>query len=216
MWRRIWTNTGRPAWAATPPDLGACQSALRWLEKHTRPHPAAHGYIPGRSVVTALTPHLGCAYLAHLDIVSFFPSTTEQMVVQGLLACQRQRIEAEAIAAICCHRRRLPVGACTSPWLSNLACIGLDTALSGYRSYTRYSDQILVSSQSPLDEGWIRDQIKDAGYRVNERKSVLLVRGRTEMRVMGWVIGEDRIRRPREARKAERSKRFNEEKKSGS
>lgn len=115
-----------------------------------------HGFVQNRSVVTNARAHIGRPYVLNIDIEKFFPSIELNRVVGVLVAVGVDRDVASAIAELCCYREALPQGAPTSPILSNMACYNLDKsfmAFSRHRQlrYTRYADDITLSSNSGLE-----------------------------------------------------------------
>jgi hypothetical protein len=79
----------------------------------------------------------------------------------------------------------LPQGAPTSPQLANLVAYSLDRRLTGLAdrfgaSYTRYVDDLTFSGGSKLRAGrsrfieLVEDVVRDEGFRVNDRKTVVL------------------------------------------
>ena len=47
-------------------------------------HPASHGFVPGRSILTNAQPHAGRRFVLNLDLCDFFPSTSVGRVVAVL------------------------------------------------------------------------------------------------------------------------------------
>jgi len=80
--------------------------------------------------------------------------------------------------------RALPQGACTSPAISNLVSRRLDARLSGVArklgwTYTRYADDLTLSSKGPTDKiGYLLARVRhiaaDEGFEVNEAKTRVL------------------------------------------
>ncbi len=122
--------------------------------------PIAHGYVPGRSALTAADVHVGADVLVQLDLAAFFPSVTfgrvaatyellgysppVARILAGLStnAAPRAVLRARPLSSSVSisdrwHADRrlaaphLPQGAPTSPALANLACYRLDQRLAG-------------------------------------------------------------------------------------
>ncbi|MBB3326783.1 reverse transcriptase family protein [Microlunatus antarcticus] len=121
-------------------------------------HPAAHGFVRGRSAVTHARTHVGAASVVCLDLRSFFTSITVGRVNGLFRGLGYPEAVAWALACLCTHQtpvavlgrmppggseaarawlrsslraRHLPQGAPTSPALANLACFTLDRRLAG-------------------------------------------------------------------------------------
>ncbi len=122
-------------------------------------HPAAHGFVPGRSAVTNASMHVGAPAVLCLDLRTFFATITAPRVNGIVTSMGYSESVAWTLAALCTHQtpafvlaqmpaggdssqrhllrsrlrtRHLPQGAPTSPILANLACFGLDQRLGGY------------------------------------------------------------------------------------
>jgi len=141
-------------------------------------HPAAHGFVPGRSPHTFAAPHVGQRMVIRLDVMSFFASVTAPRVYGLLRAAGFPEPVAHVLTGLCTTRtpsdvlRRaparvpnrdlrlallrtphLPQGAPTSPALANLCGFRLDRRLAGLaRSYglryTRYADDLAFSGNT--------------------------------------------------------------------
>lgn len=151
--------------------------------------PSAMGFVPGRSIVTNASVHIGSQTIFNCDIKDFFPSITKAMVRQALtIELKPYNPSREIINMICSlvtaprpdGIEALPQGAPTSPFISNLVMKPLDrqlTALakeSGLR-YTRYADDLTFSSISgkSLKTNDILSIIEKSGLTINNRKSKL-------------------------------------------
>jgi len=122
-------------------------------------HPAAHGFVPGRGVLTGARAHVGAAVVVSADLAAFFASVTAGRVHRTLRALGHPEAVAHLLTGLCTHRtpvrvlsamppggrdgersalRRalaaphLPQGAPTSPHVANLACHRLDVRLAAY------------------------------------------------------------------------------------
>lgn len=121
-------------------------------------HPAAHGFVRGRSAVTHARSHVGADTVVCLDLCSFFASITATRVNGVFRSLGYPEAIAWALTCLCTHQtpvfalasmpdgglpsgrawlraalrtRHLPQGAPTSPALANLACFTLDRRLAG-------------------------------------------------------------------------------------
>ncbi|TDM09840.1 MAG: RNA-dependent DNA polymerase [Ideonella sp. MAG2] len=141
-------------------------------------HEAAHGFVPGRSIVSNAAPHCGQAVVINLDLKDFFPSIHFPRIkgvfkglgygeaVASMLAllcsenaCDELEVDGERFFVGGKGRDRvLPQGAPTSPMLTNILCRKLDRRLQGLAqklgfTYTRYADDLTFSAS---DEGAAR------------------------------------------------------------
>jgi retron-type reverse transcriptase len=120
-------------------------------------HPAAHGFTPGRSIVTNAAAHCGKDVVLRFDIADFFPSVTAARIFGIFRTLGYPPQVARVFLGLCTSSvpadvwerrpgarigsdfetgqrfltRHLPQGAPTSPALANLAAARLDRRLSG-------------------------------------------------------------------------------------
>ena len=151
-----------------------------------KPH-CVHGFIKSSTlngtcnIRTNALQHIGKQHVWNIDIEDFFHSMSTAQIKHLFMQPPFQMGEKAAImlALICCYQRVLPMGAPTSPVLSNLYCIPLDKKLLQLTqtygiNYTRYADDMTFSSHKPIDD-FARQRILHAitqfGFRINERKN---------------------------------------------
>jgi hypothetical protein len=113
-------------------------------------HPAATGFVRGRSIVDNARPHVGRGVVINLDLADFFPSITAERVTTAFRGLGWSAEAATILSRICTHEGRLPQGAPTSPAISNLVCRRLDERLTKLVErfdgrYTRYADDMTIS-----------------------------------------------------------------------
>jgi RNA-directed DNA polymerase len=159
-------------------------------------HDAAHGGVPGRSVRTAVAPHAGATTVIRLDLVAFFASIPAARVYGVLRSAGYPEAVARTLTGLMTtvaprevsrelRTPHLPQGAPTSPRLADLVAFSLDRRLTGLAasfgaSYTRYVDDLTISGGPSLRSARSRvvelvDAIvRDEGFRLNERKTVVL------------------------------------------
>ncbi|MCA9112286.1 MAG: RNA-directed DNA polymerase, partial [Planctomycetaceae bacterium] len=146
------------------------QRILRDILDKVPPHPAAHGFVTGRSIRTNAEPHVGQRILLKFDLQNFYPSVRYSRVVSIFrsvgysreVAIWLARLTTSAIPASLSfpkgdpsalwtyYPRHLPQGAATSPALANLSAFALDVRLAGLARkydvrYTRYADDLTFS-----------------------------------------------------------------------
>ena len=133
------------------------RQVLREILDHIPPHPAAHGFVPGRSVKTFATPHVGQAVLLRIDLQNFFPSIRARRVQTIFRTLGYPEPVADRLGGLCTNvvprrlwratsgispetlrdatriysRPHLPQGAPTSPALANLCAFRADCRLDG-------------------------------------------------------------------------------------
>ncbi|MBD2182747.1 reverse transcriptase family protein [Aerosakkonema funiforme] len=170
-------------------------------------HNAAHGFRPGRSIVSNAQPHIGAEVVINFDLKNFFPSISYQRVkglfislgyseaaatIFSLLSTEPDIEEVELDGKtyyVALSDRHLPQGAPTSPAITNILCRRLDRRLTqmaenlGF-TYTRYADDLTFSASG------------------DNRRHICNVLRRTESIVEheGFVINEEKTRILRNSR----------------
>ena len=193
---------------------------LPLLELAYQPRPHVHGFVRGRSPITNAAIHRGQRWILRIDLRDFFPSINFGRVRGMFRAYPFEYPEdvATLLAQICCHRNELPQGAPTSPLVSNLICRRLDKELASFGAavhchYTRYADDICLSSgrrafpgqvatrinDKPVLAPELRQIVVDNGFVVNDDKTRLMPR-RQRQRVTGLVVNTS-VNVPREYRR---------------
>jgi RNA-directed DNA polymerase len=154
---------------------------LHEILDHIPAHDSAHGYRPGRSIVSYAAPHAGRQIVLRLDLRDFFPSVNVARVRAVFRAAGYPREVANSLAGLCTNvtpddiwpadsdfetRARfrsphLPQGAPTSPALANLVAFRLDRRLTGLANklgatYTRYADDLAFSGGESLERSPMR------------------------------------------------------------
>lgn len=112
------------------------------------PHPAAHGYVPGRSTRTNAEKHIGASLVLLADIKEFFRTIDQAKVTQALEQAGLRTEAARALSSVVTFENHLPLGLATSPVLANLICLDLDSRLARLLpglTYTRYADDLAFS-----------------------------------------------------------------------
>jgi len=149
-------------------------------------HDAAFGYITRRSCKHAIELHQKNRWFLKIDLKDFFPSITQQLLVQNLtqlypfsmLSCYT---ELDLILHKCMLNGSLPQGSPASPLLSNLVMVPYDYEIrnqlrdfDGHNfTYTRYADDLLISASHDFHWRMVRDvvfNILPAQLQINQEK----------------------------------------------
>ena len=197
-------------------------SAQRWILDRIvgllPSEPEAHGFLPGRSILTNAEPHAGRGVVVNMDLENFFPSVGYRRVRSVFRRAGYSPAVATILALLCteCPRRPviydgttyhvataprgLPQGASTSPGLSNQVARRLDRRLAGIAAkldatYTRYADDLTFSGNESLETrvGYLMARVRhiarDEGFTINEAKSRVLRRNAAQV-VTGLVVND--------------------------
>lgn len=129
-------------------------------------HTSAFAYVHGRSTIDSVKRHQqnNSRWFLKTDMRHFFPSTTPEFLMKMLCMtfpfCEFVKYDfgckelLEKALSLCFLNGGLPQGTPTSPMLTNALMIPIDHAISKmcheyapHLCYTRYADDILISSQ---------------------------------------------------------------------
>ncbi len=178
----------------------------------------AHGFVPGRSILSNAQGHCRRAIVVNMDLEGFFPSIGFPRVRGVFQRAGYSPAVATILALLCteCPRktvvyqgktyhvatgpRGLPQGARTSPGLSNQVARRLDRRLQGLATkldltYTRYADDLTFSGDEGLEGrvGYLMARVRHIakleGFLVNEKKSRVLRRNQAQT-VTGLVVND--------------------------
>lgn len=198
-----------------PPSIKILQrKLLKILYCVYRPRIAAHGFVPGRSILTNARVHTGKRFVLNLDLKGFFPAIHFGRV-QGALKAPPYKVQhaaATVLADLCCNERELPQGAPTSPIIANIVSSKLDSDLlklcrDARCTYSRYADDITISTTqrgfpaqlaTAAEGGWssgavlsepLVSVIRANGFEVNHEKTRMQTRGRHQ-EVTGLTVNQ--------------------------
>ena len=123
------------------------------FERQWKPHDAVHGFVRGRSHISAARKHVTAEWVVSVDIENFFPSTLKKDVRAAMLRLgYRSEVSLSTIESLCCRYERLAQGAPSSPVLANIALDPLDQKIAAIADrhgvvFTRYADDIVFSGR---------------------------------------------------------------------
>lgn len=222
----------RAIWAPLPKLKTAQRWILRNIVEKLVVHGAAHGFLPGRSILSNAAQHTGSKILLKMDVQNFFPTITLPRV-KGVFRKAGYREQVATLLALLCTEspreivehgdktyfvalgpRCLPQGAPTSPALTNTICLRLDRRLAGLAKkhgwrYTRYADDLTFSlpanHKGPPNLGTLMGGVKLIVTGEGFRvhpEKTRVSRVGGQQKVTGLVVNEDRP--PRVSRKLRR------------
>ena len=156
----------------------------------------AHGFLPGRSIFSNASVHVGQELVLGIDIQDFFPTITLNRV-SGLFRSMGYNEEiSHALGELCTFNWKLPQGAPTSPMISNLIAWHIDIKLAKFCEkrdlhYSRYADDITISGGKDLPryKKLIFNRIQEEGFKINLKKVRLHHKGSSQ-RVTGLVVND--------------------------
>jgi RNA-directed DNA polymerase len=201
--------------------MPALKTAQHWILENilnrTEVHPAAHGFLAEKNIVTNARQHVGAEILINFDLKDFFPSINYKRVKGVFRSFGYAEAIATVLALICtapnteeveldgktyfvaAGERHLPQGAPTSPMISNIITRRLDKSLTKIAEnlgfcYTRYADDLTFSAQTKDADvkklfAQVRYIVKAQGLTINEEKTRILRRGR-QQEVTGIVVND--------------------------
>ncbi|WP_417848157.1 reverse transcriptase family protein [Thalassoglobus sp.] len=169
QWKKKRSGSWRLIEAPKEELKGVQTKILREILDLVPAHPAAHGFVPGRSILSNAVPHVGSKFLLKLDLENFYPTVRYSRVVAIFRSLGFSREVSIWLARLTVSAPpwsldapmknwefwqlmppHLPQGAPTSPALANLSAFALDVRLSGMAKaynlkYTRYADDLTFS-----------------------------------------------------------------------
>mgnify|MGYP002860846427 FL=1 len=194
---------------APEPTLMYIQQGLNLvLQTVHAPHQAATGFVPRRSVVTGARMHLGQRIVYNIDLKDFFHSISSGRLCKRLMTkpfCLNHEV-ASLITDLCCHsdgngKSVLPMGAPTSPTVTNIICERMDRKLASLAKayglkYSRYADDITFSGMGNVFKDDSRFIVslhniieKEEGFTINPDKTRLCHRGMRQ-EVTGLTVND--------------------------
>lgn len=164
----------------------------------------SRAYDKGCSIQKNAKEHANNKFFLHMDIKNFFPSINRAMVKNLfdknpdiIRKWELNEYDIEFILNIVLHRgNNLVIGSVASPLISNLVMLDFDNEIysilrkKGDFTYTRYADDIVVSSQHFIPLKVITDietVIKEFGFYPNKDKTYFMNKS-SKRQVTGVVI----------------------------
>jgi len=178
-----------PALKSVQRKLNDCLQAVYYFQRA----PAAHGFVTAcsddsvresRNVVNNARKHLRQPWMLNMDIEDFFHNVPDERIESVFLGEPFKFEEelADLLKRLCSYKGRLPMGAPSSPILSNFASQVLDRELETLAEsrdwvYSRYADDMTISSKTEItseDIELLRGYYRAHGFEPNEKKTKLM------------------------------------------
>lgn len=162
------------------------------------PGPYVKGFVKQTSFIENARYHQNQKWVLNIDLNDFFPSISFPRV-RGLFLSRafgfNQRV-ATILARLCTFEGHLPQGASTSPVLANMIAKPLDKKLvdiakNEQLKFTRYSDDITLSSSKRLVPSSVIKSFEDHGFR---GEVVLGDHLKQVVRSSGFTINDEKTR----------------------
>lgn len=178
---------------------------LKWLQRAVLDrliaplgaHPAAMGFVEGRSIADNAAVHVGQKLVAVADVRNCFPSVAWPVLYRVLERDFAEKLGAPAcalIADLCTLDGGLPMGSPASPALLNRVLFKADEILASEAQrkgcrYTRYADDLTFSGGEEAVGLIARagSVLSAAGLRLDPKKSSVFRRGRRQV-VTGLTV----------------------------
>lgn len=205
---KIYKNDGSTRTIHEPlPNLKLIQQwILINILYQTKISPFAKAYIRNISIKDNVKFHKNQKIILKLDIKNFFPSIKEEHVYKVFRSFGYTTELTKMFAEISLIYARLPQGAPTSAYLSNLVLLNFDNLVSAYCvsksiRYTRYADDMTFSGDFKIGEliTFVRKELAKEKLFLNEKKTKVL-RKNTRQVVTGITVN-DKLQVPRPYRR---------------
>lgn len=171
------------------------------------PSVCVHGFVKNRNISSNAAKHLSKKYILSVDIKDFFESISTETIKEQLINIGFNENAALWISKITTLNNSLAQGFNTSPVIANIVSKLLDEQLINYCGdkieYTRYADDLYFSSNEIKPSvSEITKIIQDYGFKLNDEKTKLMIRGRNQY-VTGLTVFDSNY--PRVSKKIKRN-----------
>jgi RNA-directed DNA polymerase len=173
----------------------------------------AKGYIPNRSIKDHVRYHTNEEKVLTLDIEKFFDNVSFQFVENIFFQIGYSKIISNLLTKLCMLDGKLPQGAPTSPFISNIVLLEFDDTISKYCSennlkFTRYADDLAFSGKINKTElvKLVRSELKKLGLRLNNEKINLMTQNQPQ--IVSGIIVNKKVQIPKRKRNELRNEMF--------
>ncbi len=157
----------------------------------------SYAYKKNTSVLDNAKPHVNKDVIVKLDIKDFFDNITFKMVYDS---CFNETLYPKKMGMLftnlCVYNNRLPQGAPTSGFISNIVLRNFDEKVGSYCekrniSYTRYSDDLTFSGNFNVNDliKYVNRVLYEYNFRLNKKK-IKVISKKTRQQVTGIVVND--------------------------
>lgn len=157
----------------------------------------SYAYKKNISILDNAKPHINKKIILKLDIKNFFDNINFDMVYEEcfneMLFPRKMGI---LLTNLCMYDNKLPTGAPTSGYISNIIMRSFDEKIGKYCdenniAYTRYSDDLSFSGDFDVKTiiNMVAMLLKEKGFKLNEKK-IKVVFNKTRQQITGIVVNK--------------------------
>ena len=164
---------------------------ILYVEKSSK---YAKAYVQKRNLKENVKFHVDKDKVMNLDFKNFFPSIGRESVEEIFLSFGYSSNISNLLSKLCCLDEKLPQGAPTSPYLSNLYLKSFDDEIFKFCQsrnirYTRYADDMTFSGSFNDSEvlGFVEAKAKELSLELNPGKTKVMLRNHRQI-VTGIVV----------------------------
>lgn len=154
-------------------------------------------YLKGKSIIDNSKPHIDKNIVLKLDIKNFFDNINFNMVYEK---CFNESLYPKKLGILltnlCMYDNKLPQGAPTSGYISNIIMREFDEKIGRYCNensicYTRYSDDMSFSGNFDVKKviDMVSGYLKEMGFSLNYKKIKVITR-KTRQQITGIVVNK--------------------------
>ena len=173
----------------------------------------AKGFVPKKGLKDHLRYHKTEKQILTLDIEDFFGSIKFDSIFKMFKSFGYSNDISKILTQLCTLEYKLPQGAPTSPYITNIILIPFDDKISSYckennLKYTRYADDLAFSGEFDSIKliSFVKQQLKELDLKLNKDKTLLMKRN--VQQIVSGVVLNDKIQVPKASRNKIRNEMF--------
>lgn len=163
----------------------------------------ATGFVPEKSILDNAKNHIDQNCVINLDLKDFFPNISSKKVYIMFRQVGYSVKESILLTKLCTYENKLPQGAPTSPFISNIMCKNLDKRLKGLClkngfMYSRYADDLTFSGNKNIlfYLNKIKKIIESEGFYINTLKERIRYKNQQQS-VTGLIVNGTKVSIPK-------------------